>query len=55
MIRFAWDREYRKARRAGVPYRVVGRGWGWLYVGPVMIGRWSPSWLGLLRRWRRRL
>lgn len=36
-MRFAWDRNYRAARRAGVPYRFIGRGWGgWLYVGPLM-------------------
>jgi hypothetical protein len=54
MIRFAWDREFFKARRAGVPYRVVGRGWGWLYVGPVLIGRWRRDWLALLFKGRRR-
>ena len=54
MIRLAWDHEYRRARRAGVPYRFIGRGWGWYFVGPVLIGRWNRSWLDLLRGWRRR-
>lgn len=35
-IKLAWDREFVPALRAGVKYRVVGRGWGWNYVGPIL-------------------
>ena len=39
MIRFAYDKGWFRARREGVPYRQIGRGWGWIYIGPILIGR----------------
>lgn len=38
MIRVGYDRNFFPALRARVPYRLIGRGWGWLYVGPFLIG-----------------
>lgn len=54
MLRFAYDRNFFPALKAGVPYKIVGRGWGWVYVGPILIGRWRRDWLDLLLKRRRR-